>query len=559
MAYMIRLFIGILFLLFTPAICNHSAGEEVKPLPPISIRGNKFADPKGNQFFIKGIAYQRAIDKNNHNDHHEFHNNYQLHDDNSAGYIDSLANTKSCVRDVEYLSQLNINVIRVYQIDPTRDHDICMNALASKGIYVLCDLAEPHSSINRNTPTWDIDLFDRYKSVIDSMHKYNNVLGFFAGNEVANSAATTDSAPFVKAAIRDTKEYITTKKYRNIPVGYASNDDAKIRSSIAQYFVCGENDLSKADFFALNMYEWCGYSSFTTSGYRDRTAEFADYPKPLLFSEFGCNTVVPRPFTEIEALYGLTMSKVWSGGIAYEYFQHENSYGMVEEQKNGTIKKLEDFDTLKLRYATNKPKHVKVKKSEPSDTNYNISCVNNEWWEVSAKLPHKPDRGRCECLQSTFSCIMAPSKNIKEEELLNEICSKIDCDDIQVDGIKGHYGQYSDCSLNQRVSFALDKYYKINGKKSTSCDFNGRAVLVTNNDQADLKRIFLRDGRSCETILQGLNASTKLIQSHKSDHKNPSNIQRNSKQKTNTETMGSDGSSFAKVSMIALLSALMMV
>lgn len=458
-------------------------------MSPISIKGNKFVDSNGYQFYIKGIAYQRMREEGDAVNDSE----------NGCGYIDSLANPETCLRDLEYLEQLNVNVVRVYQVDPLKNHDTCMNAFAAKGIYVLCDLAEPESSINRNKPQWDIDLYDRYKAVIDSMHKYKNLLGFFAGNEVSNSVANTDSAPFVKAAIRDTKKYIKQRKYRSIPVGYATNDDAKIRLGVAQYFTCGEDPLSKADFFGLNMYEWCGYSSYTTSGYRERTAEFSNFPIPIFFSEFGCNIFQPRPFTEVEALYGLTMSKVWSGGIAYEYFQHANNYGVVVENKNGTISPLDDFKILSLRFTTNEPTKMNIDQLESIS---NTNCTNNEFWEASDSLPPTPDRGKCECLQLTFSCIMTPFKTIRENDLLNEVCKKIDCQAIEADGVSGKYGNLSECSLNQKISYSLDKYYKQNGKMDEHCDFNERAVLVTNNDNLDLKSIYLRDGRTCEEVLK---------------------------------------------------------
>ena len=96
----------------------------------------------------------------------------------------------------------------------------------------------PATSINRDSPEWDLTLYNRYTSVVDTFQKYNNLLGFFAGYEVSNAPNNTIASAFVKAAVRDIKAYIAQKKYRTIGVGYATNDDAT-RTELADYFNCG--------------------------------------------------------------------------------------------------------------------------------------------------------------------------------------------------------------------------------------------------------------------------------------------------------------------------------
>lgn len=201
-----------------------------------------------------------------------------------------------------------------------------MGMLADADIYVIADLSAPGASINRNDPAWDDTLYARYTSVIDSLQSYTNVMGFFAGNEVSNQANNTAASAFVKAAVRDMKSYISEKGYRTIPVGYAADDDASIRDGIEAYFNCGPAS-SSVDFFGLNIYEWCGQSSYTASGYNLRTEEFSKYSVPAFFAEYGCNVDQPRLFTEVQALYGPQMTPVWSGGIVYMYFQEANDFG----------------------------------------------------------------------------------------------------------------------------------------------------------------------------------------------------------------------------------------
>ena len=284
---------------------------------PIVIKGSKFFyKTNGTEFFIKGVAYQQGVSSNGT-------------ESNSAKFVDPLTDAAACKRDIPYLTQLATNTLRVYAIDTTKSHDECMTALQQAGIYVMADLGAPNVSINRANPSWDDQLYARYTSVVDIMAKYSNTLGFFAGNEVANNVSTTDAIPFVKAAVRDVKAYIKQKNYRPIGVGYAADDGAAVRVPVRDYVNCGPADAS-VDFFGYNIYSWCGDDSndkFQTSGYADRTKEFSDYNVPVFFAEYGCNKPSPRTFDDTAALFGSEMSKVWSGGIVYEYFQEVNEYG----------------------------------------------------------------------------------------------------------------------------------------------------------------------------------------------------------------------------------------
>ncbi|CAI5758955.1 unnamed protein product [Candida verbasci] len=465
--------------------------EDYCLIEPIKIVGNKFFTSDSEfQFFIKGIAYQKSRQEG------EFYDNTK-----EPNYIDSLANPFSCLRDLEYLKELRVNVIRVYQISPTSNHDVCMNAFAKEGIYVLADLSEPYLSIRRDNPSWDTDLFTRYKEVIDSMAKYNNVLGFIAGNEVANSIDTIDSSPFIRASIRDCKSYIEEQGYRKIPVGYASNDDTNIRNHLANYLVCdleNDNNYSKSDFFAINVYEWCGYSTYTTSGYRELTNSFENYSAPIFFAEFGCNIINPRPFTEIEAIYGTKMSKIWSGAIAYEYFEEANHYGIVMLKKDGQLTKLPDFEHLKKNYEDAKPIGSDIDECYQLETT-SCSCPNNENFQVATNLPPTPVQGKCECLWQSFGCVVIDDGGFDEEPLIQDLCKKVDCQEIKANGNTGKYGKYSHCNPIVRASYALNKFYEQCGKNENVCLAQGRGQIVKN--VLSLRNKYSSDGRNCQALL----------------------------------------------------------
>lgn len=429
--------------------------------PEVEVVGNKFYfKNNGSQFLMRGIAYQQNV----------------ANETDEQLFEDPLADGDACKRDVKYLQQLNTNTLRVYAVDTDKDHDECMNTFADAGIYIIADLSEPSKSINRDLPEWNLELYERYTSVIDMFANYDNVLGFFAGNEVTNNKSNTDASAFVKAAIRDTKKYISDKDYKNYPVGYSSNDDEDTRIAIADYFSCGDLD-ERADFFGINMYEWCGDSTFKSSGYEARTEEYKNLTIPVFFSEYGCNAERPRKFSEVGTLFSDDMTDVWSGGIVYMYFEEENEYGLVSVDGD-SVKTLGDFNSYSKEINKISPSYAKSStlKAEATST---LACPKSaSTWKASSKLPPTPDKDVCDCISDTLACVV--SSDVDEEDygdLFGVVCDKIDCSDINADGSKGEYGSFSFCSDKDKLSYVLNAYYEDQDKLSSACDFDGSASI----------------------------------------------------------------------------------
>ncbi|KAF2870949.1 Glucanosyltransferase-domain-containing protein [Massariosphaeria phaeospora] len=432
---------------------------------PIVIKGSKFFyKTNGTQFYMNGVAYQQGINGN-------------TTQTDAVDYIDPIADTTACKRDIEFLAKLKTNTIRVYAIDPAKNHDECMTALADAGIYVIADLSQPGESIIRDEPAWTTDLFDRYTKVIDVMAKYDNTLGFFAGNEVSNQPNNTHASAFVKAAVRDSKAYIKRKNYRPIGVGYATNDDAEIRENLASFFNCG-NAEDSIDFWGYNIYSWCGESSFEKSGFDVRTKEFEKYNVPVFFAEYGCNAERPREFTEVGALYGKQMTGVWSGGIVYMYFEETNQFGLASI-KNGKVETNEDFDNLSKEIAKVTPSAVKMADYNPSNTAAS-ACpqTNSNWAAVATPLPPAANAELCSCMVDTLSCTVA-DKVDKEQygKLFGTVCGYEDgkfCEGINKNTTKAGYGAYGMCAPNEQLGFALNAYAAQNTQ--SGCDFKGSAT-----------------------------------------------------------------------------------
>lgn len=508
-------------------------------LPEIEIVGNKFFYANnGSQFYLRGVAYQANT----------------ANVTGGATINDHLADVEACKRDIPYLQELNTNVIRVYSVNTSLDHSECMSALNDAGIYVIADLSEPKKSINRKSPTWTLELFDRYKSVVDMFAEYPNVLGFFAGNEVTNDKTKTDASAFVKAAIRDTKQYIKDKKYRTIPVGYSSNDDQDTRVAMADYFACGDSD-EKADFYGINMYEWCGKSTFKTSGYADRTAEFKNLTIPVFFSEYGCNEVTQRLFTEVESLYSSDMTDVWSGGIVYMYLEEDNHYGLVTIEDDGSVKTLEDFNRYSSEIHKIKPTSANTASYTPATTSLKCPATNANW-KVATDLPPTPNEDLCSCMDSATSCRISDDVDGEDyEDLFSYICGEIDCSGITANGTTGEYGAYSFCSPKEQLDFVLNLYYEKSGSAKSDCDFSGSATLKKATTQGSCKTALQQIGSlgtgtpSASVNFSGTKASNvKKTDSSDSDSDSSSSSSADSDNSSASDSSSSSGSQSSKSS-----------
>jgi hypothetical protein len=292
-------------------------------LTPITVKGNAFFSGT-SRFYIRGVDYQPG---------------------GSSKLVDPIADVTSCTRDIAEFKKLGINTVRIYTVDNTANHDQCMSLLAAAGIYLVLDVNTPLYSINRATPapSYNSVYLQNIFATIDAFANYTNTLAFFSGNEVINDDTTTSAAPYVKAVTRDMRQYIGSRGYRKIPVGYSAADVNSNRLEMAQYMNCGTDD-ERSDFFAFNDYSWCDPSSFQISGWDQKVKNFTGYGLPLFLSEYGCNTNT-RKFEEVTSLYSTDMTSVYSGGLVYEYSEEGSKYGLVTIS-GGKVSENADFAAL---------------------------------------------------------------------------------------------------------------------------------------------------------------------------------------------------------------------
>ncbi|KAG0652623.1 Glucan elongating glucanosyltransferase 1 [Hyphodiscus hymeniophilus] len=296
-------------------------------LTAITVKGNAFFQGE-NRFYIRGVDYQPG---------------------GSSDLADPIADEAGCTRDIAEFKKLGINTVRVYTVDNTASHDACMAALSAAGIYLVLDVNTPLYSLNRATPapSYNAVYLQNIFATIDAFANYTNTLAFFSGNEVINDDTTTSAAPYVKAVTRDMRQYIGSRGYRQVPVGYSAADVDSNRLEMAEYMNCGSDD-ERSDFFAFNDYSWCDPSSFQLSGWDQKVKNFTGYGLPLFLSEYGCNTNT-RKFEEVAALYNTEMTSVYSGGLVYEYSQESSNYGLVTIS-GSSVTERPDFSALQSAF-----------------------------------------------------------------------------------------------------------------------------------------------------------------------------------------------------------------
>lgn len=303
------------------------------------------------------------------------------------------------------MKELSANSIRVYHVDPAADHDGCMAAFADAGIYLWLDLDTFDTQIEQGSPHWNDTQLHAFSAVMDAFHTYDNLGGFFVGNEVLTKPDGSPAAPFVKAAARDTKAYRDEKGYRNIPIGYSAADIASLRPMLQNYLACGRDAAQSLDFFGLNAYEWCGESTFPTSGYAELTRNASGYSIPIFLSETGCITARPRTFADQAAVFSPDMAPVWSGAIVYEWIEEANNYGLVRYgdrvpadspnappdgfPRSGVPAPVQpDFDNLSAQWAAATPSGVSQSAYDPSGLKPPACpAFMQDAWEVEPDAP----------------------------------------------------------------------------------------------------------------------------------------------------------------------------
>jgi hypothetical protein len=113
---------------------------------------------------------------------------------------------------------LGINAVRVYNVNPDANHDLCASIFNEVGIYLILDVNSPldGESLSRADPevTYTADYLNRIFNVVEAFKGYPNTLGFFGGNEVINDESNIKTIPpYLRVSSGDPSTFVTGMAY----------------------------------------------------------------------------------------------------------------------------------------------------------------------------------------------------------------------------------------------------------------------------------------------------------------------------------------------------------
>jgi hypothetical protein len=190
-------------------------------------------------------------------------------------------------------------------INGLSDHTSCMKQLQKAGIYVISNLAQPLTQLSVSQ-TWDHSAQDQFRTILDSIENFPNLLAIFVGSSPI-------TLPFVKAVVRDMKEYMVIRNYRNIPIG-AFFRIAHGRSP-QQYLSCGEQN-SCIDFLGIRSYRGCSDLQLKRQEYENATISYSDSSIPVVLLDESCNPQIEL----LQSISGSGLAGILSGAIIFSYF-----------------------------------------------------------------------------------------------------------------------------------------------------------------------------------------------------------------------------------------------
>ncbi|KAK0117670.1 1,3-beta-glucanosyltransferase gas1 [Cadophora gregata] len=438
-------------------------------LDPIVIKGNQFVyKSTGARFLARGvilIGQSQSLD-----------NGAAPQDPDSALLWEGL-----CTKEIKGFLALGVNVVMVIIADTSQDRSSCINQLSDAGIYLLVVLFREHVDSTS-------DAYAYQTAAIDSLSPYSNILGFalLLDTEEPN-IDPIDSEPltFIKAQIRDIKDYITTSNYRDIPIGiFAYWDTSSSNGTIStEYLRCGNLSDGMIEFY-LPAICMNGSMQNNPTALQHPTTALQDFEMPLiLLNDHSCDvssfSTSSPDYTWTTSLFTPPLSSVWSGAIFDYWFQREYGTGLVNITEDEGLLFIDESIAYSALHTQVDLITAKITPTSVYSPTWKISsCPTiDAGFRASTKLPPRPNPQLCRCMMSSLSCVVPEAiPAVAVSDLLEKVCLEdlTSCIGVSKNGTSAVYGAYSGCNMYQQYSWALNRLAitRSSNGKPTNCSFS---------------------------------------------------------------------------------------
>ncbi|KAH7323683.1 Glucanosyltransferase-domain-containing protein [Rhexocercosporidium sp. MPI-PUGE-AT-0058] len=451
----------------------------------IVIKGNYFVTKStGARFYIRGIKFNGKT---------------------PLELSESLLNEDDCSLAIPGLLALGINVLFVILPDTTQDRSLCIEQFQAAGIYLLV-IFSTASGLTQSETYWNDDQYAYQTKLIDYLSPYSNVLGYilYTASTGLQSSERTRGLAFIKARIRDVKEYMQSSNYRQIPIGLMESSSDMLEST-AQYLECGNSTNEIGDFWVSVQNIECEDEILLPfeEAMQNRSETYDRFEVPLVLMDKTCSKARARNFTWVASLFGPQFSTVWSGALFDDWYSWNAGYGLVNITNNQSgspqLSKSPAYSTLSSQIASvlasTSTESVNLPKSAGI---FSCPTVDKDF-RASTNLPPRPNAELCNCMMNSLSCVVPEAIPIAAvPSQISDVCdlNATYCLGIAANGTIGKYGAYSGCSLYQQYSWALNRLTinQVAHRNSTTCNFSSWGRSQTSSISASCSPLLSQAG-----------------------------------------------------------------
>jgi hypothetical protein len=319
---------GSLYIYSVTKLSTNNYTEMGNSITPITVVQNMFMRG-GSRWSPKGICYQPVDGSDPLSDDHLDHLTKLLDPATTNGLLN-----------------LGINCIRVYQVDPSKNHDKVMDLLASNGIYVLVGAVTSDCCITTTSTSVPGPVVARVKAVADTFARYSNVLGFDISNELLDSPSPSQYGlvSVTKQLKQQMHSYMASQGYRAVPIGCCTRDVPSYTFPGTSAYACGTAE-ERMDFIGYNTYRWIVPNgqqpdAGSLTAYYELYDHFKNFPVPVMLTEIGAACTGGRDWSQIAYIFGQSkvtsgsnsadMSAAISGCFAFRYYERGQGFGLVQ-------------------------------------------------------------------------------------------------------------------------------------------------------------------------------------------------------------------------------------